>query len=182
MSEFEFVLSLIGLVLGLSLVELLSGLVRAIKARRTVRMGALTPLLGIVFIGNVTGFWGRAWENRGLLEALPSIWPIIGVGVVLTSVFFVAASFVFPDPDETVPDLDAHYWKYKRLVLLLTSGCGVALVAIELLMGRPYTPLIAGINAVLIGLAVLVAFLPGKRINVALLSVLLALDVFIFSF
>ena len=48
MDRFEFVFSLIGLLLGLSLVEVLSGLVKARKVRSTIRIGWLTPMLGIL--------------------------------------------------------------------------------------------------------------------------------------
>ena len=51
MSDFEFLFALYGLMLGLSLAELLSGLARAIEERlspgATLRIGWLTPLLAI---------------------------------------------------------------------------------------------------------------------------------------
>jgi len=46
------------------------------------------------------------------LEALPSIWPVLGVGMLVTSVYYVAASLVFPAGKN--PDFYAHYWRRKR--------------------------------------------------------------------
>lgn len=42
-SAFEFVFSLLGLLLGFSLIEVLGGLSKALKARKSVRIGWLTP-------------------------------------------------------------------------------------------------------------------------------------------
>ena len=65
MSQFEFIFSLYSLLLGLSLVELLSGLGRTVKARlhtdsTTVdafRIGWLTPMLGLFVMLDLLSFW-----------------------------------------------------------------------------------------------------------------------------
>lgn len=46
MDRFEYVFSLIGLLPGLSLVEVIGGLVKARKARTRVKIGWLTRYLG----------------------------------------------------------------------------------------------------------------------------------------
>ena len=54
---FDFVFSLFGLRLGLSLAEVLGGLARTLKQRKSVRLGWLTPLLGLMVIrSGVSGF------------------------------------------------------------------------------------------------------------------------------
>lgn len=47
MSNFEFVFSLFGLLLGFSLVEVLGKLAASVKARPKSRTGWLTPLLSL---------------------------------------------------------------------------------------------------------------------------------------
>ncbi len=69
MSDFEFVFSLLGLLLGFSLVEVLGGLARLIEAQlRAVKLGAagqaearfragwLTPLLGLFVMLDLISF------------------------------------------------------------------------------------------------------------------------------
>ncbi len=106
MTIFEMVFNLVGLVLGLSLVSVLSGLARTVDARATRRIGWLTPLLGAWVILDVSAFWGLAFELRDLLL---NLWPSLLVGVILASVYFLAAALVFPDDPRGHPDLDAHY-------------------------------------------------------------------------
>lgn len=61
MSNFDFVFTLFGLLLGLSLAEVLGGFGRALQKRRKVRIGWLTPLLGLVVLLDVSSFWLVAW-------------------------------------------------------------------------------------------------------------------------
>ncbi len=72
MTIFEMVFNLIGLVLGLALVEVLGGLAKTIKSRPEQRVSWLTPLLGAWVVLDVSAFWGIAWEVRDLLTTL---WP-----------------------------------------------------------------------------------------------------------
>ncbi len=72
MTIFEMVFNLIGLVLGLALVEVLGGLAKTIKSRPEQRISWLTPLLGAWVVLDVSAFWGISWEVRDLLTTL---WP-----------------------------------------------------------------------------------------------------------
>ena len=72
MSDFEFVFVLYSLLLGLSMVELLGGLGRALEARfaaeatrGTFALGWLTPLLAIFVMLDLLSFWQAAWTVRG---------------------------------------------------------------------------------------------------------------------
>ena len=68
MSDFEFIFALFGLLLGLSLAEVLGGLARAIENRlrpsSPARIGLLTPLLGAFVILDLLSFWQAAWVVR----------------------------------------------------------------------------------------------------------------------
>lgn len=57
MSAFELDFSLYSLLLGLALVQVLSGLVRTIQSPDRVKMGWLTPLLGLWVMVDLTSFW-----------------------------------------------------------------------------------------------------------------------------
>ena len=67
MSQFEFVFSLFGLLLGLSIAEVMSGFGKAVKARSRLRIGWLTPLLGVLVMLDLTSFWTIAWSMRELV-------------------------------------------------------------------------------------------------------------------
>ena len=153
MDQFEYVFSLIGLLLGLSLVEVLSGLVKARKARSVVRIGWLTPMLGVIVILHVTSFWGMTWNLRDFLP--PTIWQSLGVGVLISGAYYLAASAVFPEHPEQFDDLDSYYWLHKREVFGIILACSLAVQVIGLARGWSLTPIAVAINLpVFTGMAV----------------------------
>lgn len=127
-------MSLFGLILGLALAEGLGGLARALKASHRVRIGWPTALLGLFVSCDVVTFWMYGWSMR---ELLPLSWPVLFGGFVVTAVYYVAASLVFPDDPETWDDLNAHFDKQRRLVLGGVFLCNVALVATIIALDKP---------------------------------------------
>jgi hypothetical protein len=118
MSEFEFIFALFGLLLGLSIIEVLGGFARAIEAGlrpgSALRIGWLTPLLGAFVLLDLLSFWMAAWVTRDLVGV--SGLSLMAV-TVFASAYYFAARLVFPpEPDET-PDLDAHFFRIRRIVL-----------------------------------------------------------------
>ncbi len=172
------VFSLTGLVLSLSLVVVLMGLGKALQPTPQTNIGLLTPLLGIWVLGDVATFWGMAWEVR---ELMPSVWPSLGVGLVLTSIYYIAASLVFPEDFDKEPDLDAYYYKNKRLVIGLIFTCNTAAFGVGLALGRVWSPTVTALNTLyLTGLAA--AFLArGRAANVVALVFLILIEVWSFS-
>lgn len=126
MSGFEFIFSLFGLILGLALAEGLGGLARALKASHRVRIGWPTALLGLFVSGDVVTFWMYGWAMRDLL---PLNWPVLFGGFLVTAVYFISASLVFPDDAEAWGDLNTHFDKHYRKVLGGILLCNVALLA-----------------------------------------------------
>lgn len=57
MSDFEFFFSFYGLILGLSVAEIASGIARTVHERGEVRVGWLTPMLAVFVSLDVAGFW-----------------------------------------------------------------------------------------------------------------------------
>lgn len=137
MSAFEFVFSLFGLLLGLSLVEVLAGFVRAMKSRARVRVGWLTPLLGILTMLHVTTFWDDAWNHRALI---PMGNLTLFTGLLVTGLYYYAASFVFPDSEDDWQDLDDYYDRNKKFVLGGIIACQlIATHAAIVLNGGSYS-------------------------------------------
>ncbi len=114
MSPFEFVFSLFSLLLGLALATGLSGLARALKVRHKIRIGWLTALLGLFVSLDLVTFWAYAWAMR---EVIPPTFPALFYGFVATSLYFIAASCIFPDEPDEWADLDGHFFRQRRIVL-----------------------------------------------------------------
>ncbi|CAN5424374.1 hypothetical protein BH10PSE1_BH10PSE1_08360 [soil metagenome] len=172
MSIFEVVFNLVGLVLGLALVEVLSGLARLIKARDKLRIGWLNPLLAVLVLADVTSFWGQAYEIR---ERLPSVWPSLGAGLIITSVYYLAASFVVPQGLDDQTEYDHSYWTTKRFVLGAILLCNGAAWTISLLLGRVWEVQVWIINAIYASLLIAAIIVPGRRLNIAILAVMIAI-------
>ena len=118
MDDFEFIFALFGLLLGLSITEVLGGLARAIEARlqpgSRVRVGWLTPLLGAFVLLDLLSFWGSAWRVRDLVAVSgASLFSV----TVFAGAYYLAAHLVFPREVEDQPDLDAHFLRVRRIVI-----------------------------------------------------------------
>lgn len=120
MSIFEFAFSLFGLLLGLSLAELLGGFARYVEARRSARLGWLTPLLAVLMLLDIVSFWASAWYFRDSIDfSFPSLLAV----TVFAGAYYVGAYLVFPREIAGHADLDEHYLAIRRPVL------GIILVA-----------------------------------------------------
>lgn len=186
MSQFEFVFSLFGLLLGFSLVEVLGGLAKVIEAQlRAVKVAAerpdearfragwLTPLLGLFVMLDVISFWGSAWVAR---DQLTYTGPVVIGGLLFAGSYYVAAHLVFPTEKADWADLDAHYFRVRRAVL----GAIMALTTLQLayLLTVPgvaaliATPIVAGsafVHYVLLAAGMIVR---GKAASIAVLALL----------
>lgn len=130
MSAFEFFFSFFGLVLGLSVAVIATGLATAIQHRKAIRIGWLTPLLAVFVALDIASFWEAAWTNFRQLEFS---YGLLIVGLAIALVYFIAASLVFPHQIEDGMSLDDHFWANRRLILLLTTLANTALVVSSVL-------------------------------------------------
>ncbi|RYD59923.1 MAG: hypothetical protein EOP58_16990 [Sphingomonadales bacterium] len=126
MSPFELVFAVFGLLLGLAVAEVLGGFSRALKLKRgsrAVRIGWLTPLLGIFVMLDLTSFWLLAWEARDQIGA--NYATLVGV-LAIVGIYYLAATLIFPDDPEDWPDFDIWYDKQNRMVIggLLSANVG----------------------------------------------------------
>jgi len=127
-SAFEFFFSFYGLLLGLSLAAIATGMAIAIQNRRRVRIGWLTPLLAIFVMLDIASFWDAAWNT---FRDAPFSYGLLIAGLVIALVYFLAASLVFPYQIEGDVSLDDHFWADKRPVLLLTTLANALMVAVS---------------------------------------------------
>ena len=117
MSPFELVFAVYGLLLGLAIAEVLGGFSRALKLKRgsrAVRIGWLTPLLGMLVMLDLTSFWLLAWDAREQISA--NYVTLVGV-LTMVGIYYLAATLIFPDEPEEWPDFDDWYDKQNRLVI-----------------------------------------------------------------
>ena len=127
MSAFEFFFSFYGLVLGLSVAAIATGLALAIQNRRTVKVGFLTPLLATFVALDIASFWDFAWT---IFRDAPFSYGLLVMGLLIALTYFVAASLVFPYAATERPSLDDHFWANKRTVLLLTTLANLIALAL----------------------------------------------------
>jgi hypothetical protein len=169
MSSFEFVFSLFGLVLGLSLTEVLTGFARTVQARGKVRIGWLTPLLGLVLMIDLVSFWTGAWREREALRV--ALDPML-FATLIAGIYYVASRLVFPEDFEAWPDLDAYFMAHKRMVVGAVLACNLLLLAgIYMLHGAQAVS--AGrmaANAIVVAVTVALIFTRGRRLSIALLG------------
>lgn len=172
MSQFEFVFSLFGLLLGFSLVEVLSGLVRTLKLRGKVRVGWLTPLLGLFVLVDLTSFWSIAWQTR---ETIPANFATMLLGLAVTGLYYFSASMVFPDKPEEWPDFDDWAARHKRLVMAGILACNLIATG-AVLLPRPevWSTAVFSTNGILLAMMTIAAFARPRWLTGAMLAGMLA--------
>jgi hypothetical protein len=170
-SNFEFVFSLFGLLLGLALAEVLGGFGSAVQLRRKVRIGWLTPLLGLIVALDVTSFWMVAWDVRDLV---PAHYVSLLGGLIVIGLYYLVARITFPHDFDEWPELDDYYFEHRKWVLggmVLVNL--IALGALIALGSHPLGGAASRLSLLLFipGLAAAM-FVRNKRVNVALLLLL----------
>jgi hypothetical protein len=128
MSAFEFFFTLYGLVLGLSVVEIVSGVARLAHDRRGVKVGLLTPALALLMLLDLSNFWVSAYSR---LQGHELSYSVLVISLAVSSLYYVAASVVFPRDFGAEPDFDAVFMRHRRLVMSALIICG--LLAFEVL-------------------------------------------------
>lgn len=170
MSEFEFVFPLFALLVGLSMAEMLSGLAIALKSKRDVRLGWLTPLLGTLILINLAMFWQGSWQMRDAITASSSTLLLV---LVVGGTYYLAASMVFPLSGRNVHDLDEHFMRHRRVPLLAIAACNlVYFVRVAMITNQQIGPLWWVGNILFLGLLLLAALTPNRRVILATLAVL----------
>ena len=169
MTNFEFVFSLFGLLLGLALAEVLAGFGTAVQSRRKARVGWLTPLLGLIVALDLTSFWTSAWAVRDLI---PPVYFSMMCGLLLTGLYYLVARLVFPHDHDEWPDYDAYYFAHKKLVLGGVLLCNALAMAGQMALGYdPFGSAVSTWGTVVFMISLAVAmWVPGRSANIAMLA------------
>ena len=177
MSDFEFLFALYGLMLGLSIAEVLSGLARSIEerlqSRPTLRIGWLCPLLAAFVLLDLLSFWSAAWTVRAQVTVSGESLMLV---TAFASAYYLAARLVFPRDLQPLQDLDEHFFRIRRIVLGILLALLVAQMAyyaslptIQPLLLRPVSLALTLLLVVLLVLAMTVRIRRAARIVMGLL-------------
>ncbi len=188
MSDFEFVFALYSLLLGLSMVELLGGLGRALEARFAAEaekekfaIGWLTPLLAVFVMLDLLSFWAAAWAVRAdVAVSATTLMAVAG----FASVYFLAARLVFPANPEGFANLDTHYFRVRQIVLgllLVLLGAQLTFYLSQPDLARNLTrPLAWIMTVVLVAQMVAAMWVRHRGWSIAILATLIARYVVIY--
>ena len=174
MSSFEFAFSLYGLVLGLSVTEVIGGFARVLRARSAIRLGWLTPALALLLLVDLVTFWTNAWAVR---EAIPATFETLLFGTAVAGIYYLSASLVFPGDVAEWPDLDDYFLRHKGQVMagVIVANLGVH-AAQDLMAGRFLHDWIgAAVSFTFTSLGFVLIFARQKWLCGAVLAVLLSL-------
>lgn len=187
MSAFEFFFSFYGLLLGLSVAELVGGFSRVLHERQRIRFGWLTPLLAVFVAIDIATFWNQAWV---IFRGAPFNFALLMLGLLVAGTFYVAASVTFPrvtaEGVETRVDLDDHFWAHRRIVFACVLAANL-IVAATFFLVTGLTGEIARIAlgpvfwigmAIFIGGTAIGALSPGRKWVIGALVVLVAYHIF----
>lgn len=136
MDKFEFFFSLLSLLLGLAMTQLAGGMASAVKLRKRLHVGWVTPLAALVICLDIASFWPALWSSRPFVEIQI---PHILTGVALCLGYYMAASFVFPDDLNQTDDLDAWYFQTRHLALGGTLALSIVFtIVVEMMEGSRF--------------------------------------------
>lgn len=114
MSAFEFLFSFYGLLLGLTLVEVVSGFSRALDAREQRPMGVILPLLTGVVVMDIATQWGSAWRDFREVEFS---FRYLVAALFMTLAYYFSATQLFPRDRSKATSLDEHFFAHRVAIL-----------------------------------------------------------------
>jgi hypothetical protein len=176
MDAFNFAFSLFAIILGLSLTKVLEGFARALRRRRVVHLGWLTPMLAVFVMVDLASFWEFGWAARRFLTPQ---YGFLLIGLFMSGLYYIASSLIFPGEFGDRADFDEHYLEHRRQVLgaiLICDSIEIGPVLISMFSQVPARVWVEnGIyySAMAIGLVS-----KDKRANLAALAVLISVYVY----
>ena len=173
MTVFEFVFSLYSLLFGLALAQVFAGFGNTLQERHKLKVGWLTPLLGLFVILDLTSFWEIGWQLRDRF-ARPYFLFLI-TGVLLAGIYYLAARLVFPRNFEEWPDFDVYYFRHRQWVFGGIMFCNLVAAAVMTAAGSPFLHIPLGFANDLTYFLLLIALLVvrSRRANIVLLLLML---------
>jgi hypothetical protein len=134
MTSFEFVFSLLVILLGLGLAQVLGGLASTVKRRPALAVGWGTGLLATWVMAETVIFWQIIWRAR---DALPGTSTSLLAGFIVTGLYFFAGAMVFPDDLDRRTELDDHFMQMKaKVVGAVLAAIGLSFLFRQLVLGQ----------------------------------------------
>jgi hypothetical protein len=178
--SFSYFIAFYSLILGLALTELLGGFAHMVRARALKKLEPQTALLAFFILVDICSTWVDSWLTlKHVTVDFAGLW----APVLLAICFYLAAATVFPHDDAAHERLADYYRERKRFILVL-------LLAGEMLIHVSYlhvfeqriahepelfwlwtVPYNLAIEATMVALM----FVSSRRVNIALLILLLLL-------
>ena len=174
MTVFEFVFSLYSLLFGLAIAQVFAGFGNTLQERHKLKVGWLTPLLGLFVILDLTSFWEIGWQLRNFFQR--PYFLVLIVCVLLAGIYYLAARLVFPRNFEEWPDFDVYYFGHKHWVFGGIFLCNGVAAAVLFAMGSPFMRLPLGFanDVTYFGLLVPLLLVRSKRASIVLLLLMLS--------
>lgn len=181
MTNFEFILSLLVIILGLALAEVLNGLARVIRQRPRPRIGWATGLLATWTITETILFWRVIWRAR---DALPNTSPALFAGFAISALYYFAGAVVFPHSElEGTTSLDPYFdAEHKKVVGAILAANMLAYGLRPTVMGWASWSYMNAYDwaslALLVIASVVMLLTKGRKLAVGCLALLALSDLF----
>ncbi len=131
MTEFEFLMTLMSVLLAIGLAEILSGWGKVARSEERVRIYPLSLFWSVYLVVFAIAMWSRYW---GFQVAEFSGMKILFL-MMQTLIFVLVAYMLAPDP---VPgrhyDMEAVYWRMARPVFLLIALMNMVVVPVVMMV------------------------------------------------
>ena len=132
MTKFEFFMGFYGLLLGLSVAELLTGFGNLLRQRERPKWGMLTPLAGLaVFVMIISAFLDAWASMQDISINLRGLFTPIAIAMS----YFFAALMVVPRDATEWADLDAYFLARRKLIFAPTL---IPIVLTIFVLERPH--------------------------------------------
>jgi len=182
MDAFNFAFSLFAIVLGLALVEVLTGFARALKRRHVVHLGWVTPVAAIYVMLDLTSFWEFGWGSRRFVS--PQYGYLL-IGLLVSGLYYLAASLIFPsefgegDRKMQAADFDAHYMQHRRQVFGAVFLCDfIEMAPVFIIRFHEIPARVWAENVVQFSALATCILSRSKRANITALSILIGIYVY----
>lgn len=181
MNAFEFFFSLFGLILGLAVATVISGLSDVLRERKRIPIGWLTPMLALFVLADLSSLWVNAWS--GMSDIQVAYGPFVAA-LIVAGIYFFAASMVFPKTVNDWPSLDEYYIDHHRWVLRGVAVANLGALLIEFAVHRAW----AGVLGAFFGTPITplwwvtlitLCFVPRKSVQLAGLTILLMITLYV---
>ena len=114
MDRFSFFFAFYGLILGLGVAELLSGLAGMVRAHALKKLEAQTALVALLTFVLICATWVDAFGmERGISLDFSAMW----APVLLATFYYLAAAVIFPRDPGQYPHLRAYFAARRKFVI-----------------------------------------------------------------